>query len=45
LAKKIALLAGGISKERDISLESGKAVFNALKELNYSVKLIDPKNR
>jgi D-alanine-D-alanine ligase len=44
LSKKIALLAGGISKERDISLESGKAVFNALKELNYSVELIDPKN-
>ena len=44
MAKKIALLAGGISKERDISLESGKAVFNALKELNYSVELIDPKN-
>ena len=44
MAKKIALLAGGVSKERDISLESGKAVFNALKELNYSVELIDPKN-
>ena len=36
----IAVLSGGISRERDVSLESGQAVTAALKE-NYSVDLLE----
>lgn len=39
--KKIAVLAGGLSSEREISLKSGMAVFNTLKEGGYNVWLID----
>jgi len=38
---KIGVLAGGDSKEREISLKSGTAVYNALKEKGCDVKLID----
>ncbi|CAN5466130.1 D-alanine--D-alanine ligase [soil metagenome] len=38
----IILLAGGPSAERDVSLSSGKAILNALRELGHSVKVIDP---
>jgi len=41
LSKKIAVLAGGTSSEREISLESGKAVYKALKEEGCSVIFID----
>ena len=44
LIKKIALLSGGDSEERDISIKSGLAVYQALKNLNYDVSLIDPIN-
>jgi D-alanine-D-alanine ligase len=44
LIKKIALLSGGDSEERDISIKSGLAVYQALKNLNYEVSLIDPIN-
>lgn len=44
LIKKIALLSGGDSEERDISIKSGLGVYQALKNLNYEVSLIDPKN-
>ena len=40
---KVAVLYGGISPERDISLISGKAVFNALKEEGVDAHLIDAK--
>ncbi|MBF0568750.1 MAG: D-alanine--D-alanine ligase [Nitrospirae bacterium] len=39
--KKIAVLAGGLSSEREISLKSGMAVFNTLKADGYNVWLID----
>lgn len=40
---RIAVLAGGTSDEREISLASGRNVVNALKEAGYgSVELIDP---
>ena len=42
MSKKIAVLAGGNSEERLISLESGQSVFNALKLLKYDTELIDP---
>jgi D-alanine-D-alanine ligase len=40
---KVAVLAGGISDEREISLASGKNVANALDEAGYGcVELVDP---
>lgn len=41
---RIAVLAGGPSSERDISLKSGQAVFNALKASGLDVDLIDIKD-
>ena len=38
---KVGVIAGGISSEREVSLRSGQAVFNALKELGYNVVFID----
>ena len=38
----IALLAGGTSRERNISLESGAAVAKSLSDRGHSVSLIDP---
>jgi len=39
--KKIAVLCGGTSSEREISLISGKAVYKAIKKLGLNVVLID----
>lgn len=39
--KKIGVLCGGTSSEREISLKSGKAVYNALKKLGLKSVLID----
>lgn len=39
---KIALLCGGVSPERDISLASGKNVAQALRSKDYEVYVIDP---
>jgi D-alanine-D-alanine ligase len=39
--KKIGVLCGGTSSERDISLMSGKAVFAAIKRLGLKTVLID----
>ena len=39
----IALLAGGISSERDVSLASGKQVYEALDRDKYTVIRYDPK--
>jgi D-alanine-D-alanine ligase len=40
--KKIAVLYGGLSKEREVSLKTGKAVYDALKKSKYrNVDLID----
>ncbi len=43
--QKIALLYGGISSEREISIKSGKAVEKAFKELGLNYKVFDPINR
>jgi len=40
-SKKIIILAGGWSDEREISLISGRSVFNALKNAGYNVKFCD----
>lgn len=39
--KRIGVLMGGVSAEREVSLKSGGAVFNALKARNYDVAAID----
>ncbi|MCK3654662.1 D-alanine--D-alanine ligase [Pasteurellaceae bacterium Macca] len=41
--EKIAVLFGGESAEREVSLNSGKAVFGALQSLGYDVEAIDTK--
>jgi len=38
---KVGVIAGGISSEREVSLRSGQAVFNALKELGFNAVFID----
>ena len=44
MIKKIAVIMGGMSHERDISLVSGKSVADALKKKGYVVKTIDLNN-
>jgi D-alanine-D-alanine ligase len=39
--KKVAVLYGGISREREISLRSGKRVYEALLKKAYNAELID----
>jgi D-alanine-D-alanine ligase len=39
--KRIAVLYGGNSSEREVSLNSGQAVFEALKRLGYDACLVD----
>ncbi|MFU2058232.1 D-alanine--D-alanine ligase [Avibacterium volantium] len=41
--EKIAVLLGGTSAEREVSLNSGEAVLNALKSFGYDAHPIDPK--
>ena len=41
--EKIAVLLGGTSAEREVSLNSGTAVFNALRKQGYDAHPIDPK--
>lgn len=41
--EKIAVLFGGVSQEREVSLNSGVAVTEALKSLGYDVEPIDTK--
>jgi len=44
MKKKILVLCGGISKERSISLETGKEVATELKKNKYKVKVCEPDN-
>ena len=41
---RIAVLAGGWSKERNVSIKSGKAVLNALDNKKYDIVSYDPKD-
>ena len=43
--KKIAVLYGGVSNERDVSLRSGKNVFDAIISIGLDAILIDTKDR
>ena len=40
--KKILIISGGISKERVISLDTGKQVAKELKKNGYKVKIVEP---
>tara|TARA_A100001388_G_scaffold82584_1_gene59571 strand:+ start:398 stop:1312 length:915 start_codon:yes stop_codon:yes gene_type:complete len=42
LKKKILIISGGISKERIISLDTGKQVARELRKHNHSVKIVEP---
>ncbi len=42
MKKKILIISGGISKEREISLETGKQVASELKKNRYYVKISEP---
>jgi D-alanine-D-alanine ligase len=42
MKKNIALLAGGISSEREVSLNSGEQVYQALDKEKYEVRRYDP---
>jgi D-alanine-D-alanine ligase len=44
LKKKILIISGGISKERLISLDTGRQVANELKKNGYRVKITEPDN-
>jgi D-alanine-D-alanine ligase len=39
---KVAILAGGTSAEREVSLGSGKAVRDALRQVGHEVEILDP---
>lgn len=41
LAQKLAVLYGGTSAERDVSLRSGEAIANGLRDVGFQVQLID----
>ena len=42
MKKKILIISGGISKERVISLETGKQVAKELKKNGYTVSITEP---
>lgn len=42
---KVALLAGGTSGEREVSLDSGKGACEALRKAGFSVTMLDPANK
>ena len=42
MKKKILIISGGVSKEREISLKTGKQVANELKKNHYEIKICEP---
>ena len=45
MKKKILVISGGISKERAISLDTGKQVAKELEKNNYKVKITEPNSK
>ena len=43
--KKILVVLGGNSREREISIKTGKACLGAIKRLGYKVEIFDPKKK
>ena len=42
MKKKILIISGGISKEREISIDTGKQVSRELKKNGYKIKICEP---
>ena len=42
MKKKILVISGGISKERSVSLDTGKQVAKELSKNNYFIKISEP---
>ena len=42
--KTVLMVMGGNSRERDISIQTGKACIKAIKKIGYNTKIFDPKN-
>ena len=42
MKKKILIISGGYSKEREISLQTGKQVSNELKKNGYKTQICEP---
>ena len=42
MKKKILIISGGISKEREISIDTGKQVTRELKKNGYKIKICEP---
>ena len=45
MKKKILIISGGVSKEREISLQTGNQVAKELKKNRYVIKICEPDNR
>ena len=43
--KKVLVVLGGTSEEREVSLDSGRACIKALKKIGYKVSTFDPKKK
>ena len=43
IKKKILVVLGGNSRERQISLKTGKACIAAIKKLGHKIEIFDPK--
>ena len=43
IKKKVLVVLGGNSKEREVSKKTGKACISAIKRLGYNVEIFDPK--
>ena len=41
---RLALIAGGKSAERDVSLKSGEQVYQALNKNKYDIRRYDPRD-
>ena len=44
MKKKILIISGGISKEREISIQTGNQVAKELKKNRYIIKICEPDN-
>ena len=43
--KKVLVVLGGTSGEREVSLDSGRACIKALKKIGYKISTFDPKKK
>ena len=43
IKKTVLIVMGGNSRERDISIQTGKACIKAIKKIGYNTKIFDPK--